>query len=194
IAEAIQIYGGYGFTEEYPCAQLARDCKIFSIWEGTNFIQSMDLVGRKFTMHKGTLLTSLLQDIQQFITENKQTPGFEREFAMLTEALSAYQEILGLLNEYYAQGQMTMGPLFSTRILHATAMIYCATLIMDQGLLASRKLDELGAEHFDAGFYQGKAASARFYVMNVLPDIFGIKKAFAGGDTTAIDIPEEALG
>ena len=89
---------------------------------------------------------------------------------------------------------MSMGPLFSTRILHATAMIYCATLIMDQGLLAARKLDELEADHFDANFYKGKVASARFYVLNVLPDIFSIRKAFSAGDATAIDICEEALG
>jgi len=194
IAEAIQIYGGYGFTEEYPCAQLARDCKIFSIWEGTNFIQAMDLVGRKFTMGKGKLLTSLLQDISKFIADNKNTPGFEREFSMLSAALAEYQEILGLLSEYSAQGKVSMMPLFSTRILHATAMLYCATLILDQGLLATRKLEELGEDHFDANFYRGKVASARFYVMNVLPDIFSIKIVFAAGDSTAIDIPEEALG
>ncbi len=40
IADAIQVYGGYGYIEEYPVAQLARDSKIFSIWEGTNYIQS----------------------------------------------------------------------------------------------------------------------------------------------------------
>lgn len=194
IAEAIQIYGGYGFTEEYPCAQLARDCKIFSIWEGTNYIQSIDLVSRKFTMGKGKLLVNLLQDIHSFIDENKNKAEFKREFSMLAEALADYQAILGLLSEYSAQGKVSMGPLFSTRILHATAMIYCATLIMDQGLLAASKLDELGEDHFDANFYKGKVASARFYVLNVLPDIFSIRKAFAAGDTTAIDICEEALG
>ena len=194
IAEAIQVYGGYGYTEEYPCAQLARDCKIFSIWEGTNFIQSMDLVGRKFTMRQGALLTSLLGDIEHFISEYKMTPGFEREFAMLDEAFAEYQKILSLLNGYYEQGRMNMGPLFSTRILHATAMLYCATLIMEQGLLAASQLDNLEAEHFDVNFYKGKVASARFYVLNVLPEIFSIRKVFAIGDTTAIDIPEEALG
>ena len=46
--EAIQAYGGYGYCEEYPVAQIARDMKIYSIWEGTNYIQSLDLVGRKW--------------------------------------------------------------------------------------------------------------------------------------------------
>jgi len=194
VAEAIQVYGGYGFTEEYPCAQLARDSKILSIWEGTNYIQSNDLVGRKFTMGKGKLLTSLLDDITQFIEKNKNTAGFSSEFEMMTAAFADFQAILGLLNEYTQQGQKTMAPLYSTRILHATAMMYCAALIMDQGLLAARKLAEVGEDHFDANYYKGKIASAKFYVMNELPQIFSIRRIFAAGDTTALDIPEEALG
>lgn len=194
VSEAIQCYGGYGFTEEYPCAQLARDCKILSIWEGTNYIQSADLIGRKFAMGKGKVLGRLLEEIKQFIDNNKDTAGFTAEFQMMAEALADYKAILGLLTEYTQQGKVQMAPLFSTRILHATAMIYCAMLIMDQGLVAAKKLAELGEDHFDASFYKGKMASAKFYVMNVLPELFAIKKIFAAGDTTAIDIPEEALG
>jgi alkylation response protein AidB-like acyl-CoA dehydrogenase len=55
IGDAIQVYGGYGFIEEYPVAHFARDSKIYSLWEGTNFIQSQDLVGRKWTLNKGRL-------------------------------------------------------------------------------------------------------------------------------------------
>lgn len=53
VAEAIQVYGGYGYTEDYPVAQIARDCKIHTIWEGTNYIQALDLLGRKMMMGKG---------------------------------------------------------------------------------------------------------------------------------------------
>jgi len=55
-AEAIQAYGGYGYCEEYPVAQIARDMKIYSIWEGTNYIQSMDLVGRKMGLENGQVI------------------------------------------------------------------------------------------------------------------------------------------
>ncbi len=194
ISEAIQIYGGYGFTEEYPCAQLARDAKILSIWEGTNYIQANDLVGRKFTMSKGQVLAGFIAQINQFIVNNQSTAGFESQFKMLAEALADFKAIIKLLDNYFEQGQKTMTPLYSTRILHATAMIYCAMLIMDQGLLAASKLEDLDDGHFDANFYKGKIASAKFYVMNVLPQIFSIKKIFAAGDTTAVDMLEEALG
>jgi hypothetical protein len=52
---AIQIYGGYGYITEYPVEQFLRDCKIASIYEGTNGIQALDLVGRKLTMKRGQL-------------------------------------------------------------------------------------------------------------------------------------------
>jgi hypothetical protein len=46
----MQVYGGYGYTRDYPIEQLLRDCKITSIYEGTNGIQAMDLLGRKLGM------------------------------------------------------------------------------------------------------------------------------------------------
>lgn len=194
IGEAIQTYGGYGYIEEYPVSQLARDCKVFSLWEGTNYIQSMDLVGRKFTMHKGKALMALLKEIGGFIQIHKDAPGLEKEIKILGEAFYEFQAILGLLQGYMKAGQISMMPLYSTRILHANSMLYCGMLIMEQALLAQRKLAELGADHYDAGFYKGKIASARFYIANVVPQISGIKKIFEIGDTTAIDISIDSLG
>jgi len=73
-------------------------------------------------------------------------------------------------------------------------MLYCGTLILDQGLLADKKLKDSGAEHFDAGFYKGKVASARFYIKNVLPQISVLRKVFEIGDATAIEMEEECFG
>ena len=92
-AESIQCHGGYGYMEEYAPASLARDCKIYSIWEGTSFIQSNDLVGRKFTMKKGEPFKKWLAAIQDFIADKK-TPEFAAEFAMMEDAFASYKEIL----------------------------------------------------------------------------------------------------
>jgi len=193
VADAIQIYGGYGFTEDYPVAQIARDCKIQSIWEGTSFIQSMDLVGRKFMMGKGKPFMTWLTEIASFIDENKDNQTFNKEAAMLSRAFSAYQGILQNLQGYLQGGQIRMMPLYSTRILHATAMLYCGYLLLEQGLIAAGKLAELGEDHFDAAFYKGKLASASFYVMNVVPEIFAIQKVFEAGDHSALDIAENSF-
>jgi len=193
ICDAIQCYGGYGFIEEYPVAQYARDVKIFSIWEGTNYIQALDLCARKFTMKKGKVLMSFFGEAGKFIAANKEAAGFEDVMKVFEEAFAAYGGIMGSFNGYMTSGKIQMLGLFATRILHATSMIYCAMCILDQAVLAAKKLAEIGENHYDAGFYKGKIASARFYTLNVLPDIFTIQRVIAMGDTSAIDIAEENI-
>lgn len=193
ISEAMQCYGGYGFSEEYPIAELYRDCRIYPIWEGTNFIQSMDLVGRKFTMAKGKVFGAWLQEIADFVMGKQETAGFEREFAIMAEALKNYQELLGTLQGYLVSGKVQMMPLYATRILHATAKLLGGKLILDQAVLAKQKMDALGSDHYDYPFYSGKVASARFYVRNIVPEIETTLKVFKDGDTSAIDIMEESF-
>lgn len=191
-AEAIQVYGGYGFVEEYPVAQIARDCKIHSIWEGTNYIQSMDLVGRKFTMGQGKPFRKWLKEIKQFVDEQK-NEKFSQEFAMLSRAFQAYQQILATLQGYVTSGKINMMPLYSTRILHATAMLYCGSLLLSQALVAADQLEKLEPDHYDIPFYKGKISSAKFYIMNVLPEIFTIQLVIEEGDDSALSIPEDGF-
>jgi len=193
ISTAMQCYGGYGFSEEYPIAELYRDCRIYPIWEGTNFIQSMDLVGRKFTMAKGKVFSAWLQEIEEFIVQNQGADSFVREFEIMNEALNDYKGILAALKTYLVEGKATFMPLFATRILHATAKLLGGKLILDQALLAQSKMEELGTEHFDYPFYSGKVASARFYIRNIVPEIGTTLKVFRDGDTSALDIVEDAF-
>lgn len=194
ISEAIQVHGGYGYISDYQVEQLARDTKINSIWEGTNFVQSLDLVGRKFNLKKGKVFSNWLNDIGTFIENNKNVAEFGEELKILASAFDDYKKIIEQLQKYTQNGKMQMMPLFSTRILHASSMLYCARLIVDQGLLARKKLEELGVNNSEAKFYQGKIASARFYTKNVLPEISVIRRVFEIGDATAIEIDEESLG
>jgi len=194
ICEAIQIHGGYGVCSEYEVESLARDVKVTSIWEGTNYIQSLDLIGRKFTMGKGRVFKSWIGEISEFIEGNKNTAEFESELKILQDGYNDFMAIMQQLQLYTSQGNMQLMPLFATRILQAASMLYCGTLILDQGLLADKKLKDSGAEHFDAGFYKGKVASARFYIKNVLPQISVLRKVFEIGDATAIEMEEECFG
>jgi alkylation response protein AidB-like acyl-CoA dehydrogenase len=194
VADAIQIFGGYGYTAEYPVEQIARDCKVLSIWEGTNYIQALDLVGRKFTVKNGRALEKWLEEIRSFISSERNEESFEREFTVLGETFEDFTAILKQIDEYDAKGRPEMRPLYATRILHAASMLYCGRLIMDQALLAAEKLRESGENRFDADFYKGKISSARFYVLNISPQVAFLRRVIEIGDATAIDIAEEAFG
>jgi len=191
ICESIQAYGGYGYCEEYPVAQAARDCKIYSIWEGTNFIQSLDLVGRKWTMGKGAVFAAFLKQIEDFIAANKTAAGFAKEFANLEKALNSYKAIMAAIGRYMADGKPGMLPTYSRRILTATAQLYGGMCLLDQALLAGKRIEELGKEHYDYNFYNGKLLSARYYLRNVVPNVGTTMEIVMDGDTSVIEsIPE----
>ncbi|MFZ5643856.1 MAG: acyl-CoA dehydrogenase [Bacillota bacterium] len=190
--EAIQVHGGYGFTEEYPVAQAARDCKILSIWEGTNFIQSLDLLGRKWMMGGGKVFMEWMAEVEASIEANKEAAGLEKEYATMSKAIASYKEIFAFVAGIFMQN-IKIVPLYSTRILHATAMLYGGTLLLEQAAIAARKMQELGEGHFEYPFYQGKVQTARFYIRNIVPDIFKINEIVKDCDTSAIDILEEGL-
>jgi hypothetical protein len=65
---AMQVYGGYGYIAEYPIEQMLRDVKISSIYEGTNGIQALDLIGRKMAMKNGEVFRGFYDELQAFVS------------------------------------------------------------------------------------------------------------------------------
>ena len=192
IGEAIQSYGGYGYCEEYPLSQIARDMKIYSIWEGTNYIQSMDLVGRKMNMKNGSVFGAWVQEMVDFHEANNGNEALSKEFANLGKALDAYKDMLKALAGY-SKTNMSMIPLYSHRVLTASAQLFCGRQILDQAVLADKKAKEVGQDHFDYKFYTGKVATAKYYVRNVVPNVWAVAEIVIDGDTSAIDVPVDVF-
>ncbi len=190
--EAIQAYGGYGYCEEYPVAQIGRDIKIYSIWEGTNFIQSLDLVGRKMGMAKGADFAAFLQEIKDFLAANKDTAGLEKEFRNLGRALQAYDSILGTLVSWKSSNPSLI-PTYSRRVLTATSQLHAGHLLLDQALICLKKMAEIGPEHYDYKFYKGKVEATRWYLRNVVPNIWCMADIITDADTSALDIDLESF-
>ncbi|KUG04912.1 acyl-coa dehydrogenase [hydrocarbon metagenome] len=189
ISEALQIYGGYGFSEEYPVAEIYRDARIYPIWEGTNYIQSLDLVGRKMTMRKGQVFAAWVKHIEDFVAANKEAAGFEKEFEIYVNAMAKYGETLQTLMALFATPGMAQQ--FATRVLHATGKLWAGKLLLEMALIAQKKIDELGTDHFDYPFYAGKVASARFFIKNIIPEITAFLEVAKNADTTVLEVPEE---
>ncbi len=191
VGEAMQAMGGYGYSEEYPVAQSARDLKIYSIWEGTNFIQAMDLVGRKWTMGKGAVFASLLDEVQQWIAANEGAAGFQKEFGNLKKALSSYQKIQVIIGGFFANQKYGLVPTYARRILTATGQLLGGYCLLQQGVIAQQRMDELGKDHYDYMFYYGKLLSCRYYLRNVVPNVWHLLEIIAAGDPTCSEAPIE---
>jgi len=89
----------------------------------------------------------------------------------------------------YFKSDLRLIPLYSRRVLTATAQLYCGRQILDQGLLADRKAREVGSDHYDYNFYIGKVATAKYYLRNVVPNVWTMAEMVIDGDTSAIDVP-----
>ena len=189
ITEAIQIYAGYGYTEEYPVARQARDVKIYSIWEGTNFIQSLDLVFRKWSLDKGSIFKEWLEEMATFVQNNKDHTTFNSEFEVLGDAIQSYRELMNTVTGYISEN-IRLVPLYSTRILRITAELYAGCLLMQQALVAQEKLVQ-GDPKED--FYTGKIYTAQFYVNNIVPDVMATVPIIKKANASAIYIPEAAF-
>ena len=192
-AEAMQVFGGNGYSEEYPIAELCRDVKIYSIWEGTNYIQSLDLIGRKWMMGKGKVFADWLAEIEEFATANASAADFEKEMAILLRAVNAYKEIQNTIASYFMNQKISMMPLYASRILQASGELICGQVILEQALVAQKKIDELGSDHYDYPFYNGKVNAAKYFVRNIVPNIFRTLEVVKEGDTSVLDIVEEAF-
>lgn len=194
IGEAIQSYGGYGYCEDYPVAQAARDCKIYSIWEGTNYIQALDLVGRKWTAKGGQVFAGLLQDIDDFINSKKEEAaalGLDKEMANLEKALGAYRAIQMAVLGFFQSGQIGLVPTYARRILTASGQLIGGWLLMEQALIAKKKMNELGSDHYDYNFYLGKVMSCQYYLRNVVPNVWFTQELVEAADPTCMEAPPE---
>jgi alkylation response protein AidB-like acyl-CoA dehydrogenase len=193
ISEAMQCYGGYGFSEDYPIAQQLRDSRIYPIWEGTNYIQSLDLIGRKWMMAGGQVFAFWFAELEKFVADNKDHKILSAQIALLAEGLNQYKEIQSTMAGYLGQGKFSMIGFFATRILNATGHIYGAKLLLEHAIIAQKKIDELGKEHFEYPYYAGKVASAKFFAHNLLPIVGNILRVIKEGDNSVMEIPEASF-
>jgi hypothetical protein len=192
-ATAIQVFGGAGYLKDHPVEQYCRDSKIFSIYEGTNHIQALDLVGRKLMQRGGANVQQFTKDVSAFIAANKENPLVKDGVAALAQALEALTAAGGKFMMWFGGGKMEMVPLAANRFLEMMAETTIGWLLLDAAVIADGKQKAIAADHPDHAFYAGKKFSALYYATNVLP-LVAAKAALIGReDRTPIEIPTAAF-
>lgn len=187
----IQIYGGYGFIEEFPVSQLLRDSRIFMLYEGTNGIQSMDLVGRKLTMHNGMPFIHFLGLIEKTITEAGQVQGLEFLADSVNRFFVSYSEVVHELSARAARGEVNEVFAFSHPFLEVTGDLTMAWMLLWRACVASPKL---GKTKKDNAFYQGQIQTARFFINNILSVTQGKLNTIKQGDAVAAEMEDASFG
>ena len=191
--QAVQVYGGYGYIKEYPVEQLVRDCKITSIYEGTDGIQAMDLLGRKLGMDKGQVFINFLGEIQKTIAMARKSSELDDLADELETAVNKLGEVaMGI-------GQKAMSPQFKTAFafafpfLEVMGDVIMGWMLLWRAALAQQQL-AAGPKKKDIAFYEGQIKSAEFFIHTILTTTLGKMNAIAKGNGSAVEISDAAFG
>jgi hypothetical protein len=192
---AIQTYGGYGYCAEYPVEQYMRDSKIASIYEGTNGIQALDLVGRKVLNIK-----KKMEPYNNWIAELKsgaEKAGANAKLKDIAElVLKAIDTLDGITKHFMGaglKGDQDTPVLGATPYLEAFGDLTAGCMLLWQAHIAQEKLDKGVDSEADKKFYEGKVHTARFYAYNMLPNVDRWAIALKAGDKTALNIPDDCF-
>jgi alkylation response protein AidB-like acyl-CoA dehydrogenase len=191
---ALQVYGGAGFVRDNPVEQYLRDAKIFSIYEGTNHIQALDLVVRKLRHRDGKDLNDFVEGLVEFVTKHGDDPACGEEIQLLADAGREIQEAGRKIIQYMMTGKLDQLTLCASPFLEAMAHVTVAYLLLDAAMIAetARTQDEdQSQEEFD--FYAGKVMAAKFYVNFILPQALALSRVIKSGDRSALDVPDSGF-
>jgi hypothetical protein len=193
IRDGIQILGGVGYCKEFPVEQYARDAKIASIWEGTNYIQALDLVGRKLGMEGGKVFQDWIQSVMAFTEEHKDDSDFGPDFKLLFKAAQATGDYPVRYMEYFQGNKLPLIALSVTRFQDCFSEVLIGQLMLEQGLVARDKMKQVDEGSSEAIFYKGKVETAKYFCRNIMPNVFARHTSLEQEDTSALDVPEEAF-
>lgn len=190
-SDAVQTYGGYGYCREYPVEQMMRDQKINLIYEGTNGIQAMDLLGRKLGMKKGLYFMNLLGLTQAAVAEAKGNDKLKAEAAIVEGALNAC-----------AETAMAFGKMMRTTpfvpLIGAADFLNCLSDALVGWLhiwMANAAVKGLAnaASDRDKAFYSGKIEGAKFFINRITGLVPAKLENLKKDEQSAMNISEEAF-
>lgn len=178
-SRAMQCLGGHGYINEWGMEQFLRDARIAPIYEGTNGIQALDLVGRKLPRKNGEVIRGFFKVIQNFIDDNKESEGMEKYCALLEKALNRQQAATMWLMQNAMENPDHAGGTahYYLNLMALVAMGY------SWGNIALTAHNMLAAGEGDQAFLKDKIKTADFFFNHLLPETTSLRiKVEAGAD------------
>jgi len=198
-SEAMQVYGGYGYCSEYPVEQLARDCKILAIYEGTNGIQSMDMTMRKLLMNPGMFNFTVFKKRIAEACDKAKGVVDDKYIAAVKNAIdkmdATVQVLAGWRDAKKALDILAIAtPLQQAMrmVAHAWMHLLSMTVAIPKlqaiaGDIAGEKAVATAKDNAEAAYYLGKIQSDKFYLGTELKHLYGYLEYIESGEPAAVN-------
>lgn len=197
LAQALQVFGGSGYLQDYPLEQYLRDAKIDTLYEGTTAIQGLDLFFRKMVRNEFRAVRHLAAEITATVESRPADDELAAERKLLAKALTDVQAMITTLG-FWAQSalgdpeQVYKVGLNSTRLLMACGDLIIGWLLLRQAEVAAVALAAAPKER-DIPFYTGKVTAARWFAANRLPLLSAERYVCEHTDDGLMRMPVEAF-
>jgi len=197
-AEAVQVYGGYGYCSDYPINQYLRDAKITQIYEGTNGIQSIDLIMRKLLMNKDQYNYGIFKKRVAETAAKAKGKVDDKYIQLVERGMAKLDEVVEMLKGQMAGGKflhlfMNATPFQQAMFLLAVAWLHLWSLIITVpardkflGDAKGEERDKILADNAEAAFYNGRVLSSQFFIGAEFPKYFGRMEAILWGEAAVI--------
>jgi alkylation response protein AidB-like acyl-CoA dehydrogenase len=186
---AQQVYGGHGYVAEWGMEQFVRDARIAQIYEGTNGVQAMDLVGRKLPANGGRAVMAYFQLVSQAVADAKGDERLAKIAGGLEKALGELQAATMWLM------QNAMGnPNNAGSAAYAYMQLMGVVALGHMWLLMAKAAHEaLDAGASDAAFYEAKLITARHYAESQFPLAGALRRKIEAGSEALMAMPADAF-
>lgn len=200
----IQVHGGYGYIREYGMEQILRDVKIASLYEGTNGIQALDLLGRKVARGGGVMMMTMLNEMNKLLGGPAKDGPFAAEVKAVSRARDAVAQTAMDFGQRSMKGDIAYSALHATPFLQMFGDLAVGWRLLHQAVVAKRLYDarlqqveidpldeELGnvlTEDEEARFLHGKIATAHFFIHQILPRVHARKLSIESDDRSALTV------
>jgi len=173
----LQVYGGHGYIREWGMEQFVRDARIAQIYEGTNGVQAMDLIGRKVPEGNGRLMRRFLTLVQGDVKAASADPRLAELAKPLGEALRALQETVMGVMQAAMKNPDEVGAA-AADFLRMMGVVATGWMWLTMARVAHEKL---AAGEGDTAFYEAKVKTARFYMSKLLPQVSALAASIKAG-------------
>lgn len=202
-SEAIQVYGGYGYCQEYPVEQYARDVKVLSIYEGTNAIQSLDLQMRKILMNPEMYNYGQLKSRMNDTIARAKGVVDEKYITPVIRGLAKLDEVIEMMKGQLGEGKFVALILNATPLQQAMFPLILAwlhlwslaiTIPKVKAIVGDAKGEErqkMLAENAEAAYYSGRVLSSQFFIGAEFPKFFGRIECIMNNEGAAIKAASE---
>ena len=183
----MQVFGGHGYIREWGMEQLMRDARIAPIYEGTNGIQALDLLGRKVLGSQGKLLRGFTKRVHKLCEANAEHPTFKAKVAQLAKLNQQWGEMVQQIGMAAMKNPDEVGAA-SVDFLMYSGYVALAYFWLQMALVAERKLAEGSSEK---AFYESKLMTCDFYFKRILPRTAAHQLALAAGSECMMQMTPE---